>query len=136
MPSARTRAADVGSAIDELLNAVTNLVEGVERGASQPDGDVRSADARPRSEKLRSATSSTWASYTPAERAARVRKMLAGRGLKPKAKKPLTAMALKVRKSMKAYWSSMKGKAREARIAVMLKGRGLKRHAPSGFSPR
>ena len=34
--------------------------------------------------KLKNALKKSWAAYTPKERAERVRKMLAGRGLKPK----------------------------------------------------
>ena len=81
--------------VDELLSAVTSLVESVESVVADAGkaGKGRTKRAAPssaamsaRSAKLKKALKSHWASMTPAQRAARVRKMLAGRGLKPKPK--------------------------------------------------
>ena len=64
---------------DEAMAEVRNLVGGAaKRGPGRPR---KSAKAKKKKRK------NPWASMTPAQKAARVRKMLAGRGLKPKAKR-------------------------------------------------
>jgi hypothetical protein len=65
---------------------------------------------------------------TKAEHEARVRKMLAGRGLKPKPKKtkPPTARSVAIRKAVRSHWKKMTPAERQARVARMLAGRGLK----------
>jgi hypothetical protein len=79
--------------VREILASVTRLVEEARLAVTNGDGASRS----PRTLKARGGRSpkgamvsrpvkASWANYTPAERAARIRKMLAGRGLKPKAK--------------------------------------------------
>ena len=65
---------------------------------------------------------------TPKQRAARVKKMLAGRGLKPKAKKKgrPSKKSLALRKAISSHWASMTPAQRAARVKKMLAGRGLK----------
>ena len=63
---------------------------------------------------------------TPAQRKARIKKMLAARGLKPKPKKAPTAKGLALRKSIKAHWDAMTPAQRKSRIRKMLAARGLK----------
>ena len=82
--------------------------------------------ASDKASKLRVATKATWASYSKAQRAARIKKMLAARGLKPKVKKPPTKTGLKIKKALKSHWAAMSSKDRAARVRRMLAGRGLK----------
>lgn len=67
-----------------------------------------------------------WAAMTPKQHAARVRKMLAGRGVTPRKPRKPTAKALKLRKSLKAHWAAMSPAQHAARVRKMLAGRGLK----------
>ena len=66
---------------DEAMAEVRNLVGGTaKRGPGRP----RKSTKKPAKKKKRK---NPWASMTPKQKAERVRKMLAGRGLKPKAKR-------------------------------------------------
>jgi hypothetical protein len=80
--------------IDELVRAVTSLVETIEKSAAPPRAGratppaarVDDAELAARKEKIRRAARRHWAKMTPEQHRERVRKMLAGRGLKPKRK--------------------------------------------------
>ena len=82
----------VRAATADLLRAITRLVESVAASA-RANPAVRSAlgDAKRAAtatgRKIAARVKASWAKYTPAERAARIRKMLAARGLKPKRKR-------------------------------------------------
>lgn len=125
------------------MGAVTQLVGAVagaaEAKSSHAMAEVREALGSARkagkvvagkSAALRRSIKAHWASMTPAQRKARVKKMLAGRGLKPKSKaeksKPPTAKSLALKKSIKAHWAKMTSAERAARVKKMLAGRGLK----------
>jgi hypothetical protein len=80
----------VHRAIDELARSLKSLVD-------RMDGDLRVHGTRrgapreaavpvERRAKIRRSAKKYWASLTPEQHKARVRKMLAGRGLKPKRK--------------------------------------------------
>jgi hypothetical protein len=91
MPRPRNYAAHASAAIHDLLASVTRLVDAARLAVANgrgPSRSARSPKARggrtTKGAKISGAVKASWASYTPAERAARVRKMLAGRGLKPK----------------------------------------------------
>lgn len=79
----------VHAATARLVRAVARLVDAVRGGArasataAKPPGQRGPGKNNP---KLKAAVRASWAKYTPAQRAARVAKMLAGRGLEPKAK--------------------------------------------------
>jgi hypothetical protein len=73
--------------LEELLKSINALVK---TAAAAKGAKIRVEDpkrAAEKSKKLQKSIKASWARYTPAERAARIRKMLAGRGLKPKKKK-------------------------------------------------
>ena len=78
------------------------------------------AKAKPAARKKRK---NPWKSMTPEQREERVRKMLAGRGLKPK---PKAKGPAKPKKKRKNPWASMTPEQREARVKKMLAARGLK----------
>lgn len=61
---------------DEALARVRDLVGGEVRPRGRPVGSGNSGPKKPRK--------NPWANMTPEQKKARVRKMLAGRGLKPK----------------------------------------------------
>jgi hypothetical protein len=81
--------------INRLVQAVTDVVGSVGRAAASAAVTLKGANAdsiarvpekiAQKSERLRKSIKAHWASMTPAEREARIRKMLAGRGLKRKA---------------------------------------------------
>lgn len=73
----------VHAATDDLLRAVARLVDAARSSTAKPPGQRGPGKNNP---KLKAAVRASWAKYTPAQRAARIAKMLAGRGLKPKAK--------------------------------------------------
>ncbi len=119
--------------VNDLVAAVTRLVQSVSAAA------VTAAPAGPqvpKSEKLRAAIKAHWAGMSKAEHEARVRRMLAARGLKPKApKKPPTPAEIakkaaeksaRLRKAVAAHWKRMSRTERQARVRRMLAGRGLK----------
>jgi hypothetical protein len=83
----------ISAAVEGLLRAVTVLVESVaatmrDGGGDGGSGHVGSGKASrgpgKGNPRLRSALKNYWAKMTPKQRAARVKRMLAGRGLKPK----------------------------------------------------
>jgi hypothetical protein len=86
-------------AVQNLLNGVHDLIttidalvkaHGGKGGAAAAANGRRSSTPEERTEKsakLRKSIKAHWDAMTPKQRADRVRKMLAGRGLKPKAKK-------------------------------------------------
>jgi hypothetical protein len=79
------------------------------------------AGAKPAKKKRKN----PWASMTPEQREERVRKMLAGRGLKPKSKRKTKKKAAP-KKKRKNPWASMTPAEKEARVKKMLAARGLK----------
>jgi hypothetical protein len=127
----------VTSTVNDLLRAVSNLTGAVVHAMNVPQ--VREARATVRSSaravekvggekgaKLKKSLKAAWAKLTPAQHKARVKKMLAGRGLKPKAKRAPTAKGRRLKKAIKASWARMTPEQRAERIARMQKGRGLK----------
>jgi hypothetical protein len=77
--------------VNELVEAVTGLIGSVGRAAAGAAVTLQgatpakvAAKVAQKSESLRKSLKAHWAKMTPAQRKARVRKMLAGRGLKPK----------------------------------------------------
>jgi hypothetical protein len=140
--------------VNDLVAAVTRLVEnvtdrasrgGAARGASPAasrGAETRAATAAPRrpsdpaekSARLRSAIRAHWANMSPEARAARVKRMLAGRGLKPADAKggkgargaAATPKSSRLRSALKAHWAAMSPKERAERVKKMLAGRGLK----------
>ena len=85
------------ASVNQLVSAVTSLVsavgsaaasaaEGAAHRASAAVQAIRGGAATGRSAKLKLAIKAHWDSMTPAQRKSRIRKMLAARGLKPKAK--------------------------------------------------
>lgn len=83
--------------VSALLGSVTQLIESLKtsvasaprtgkgsRGGYRP---LSPAASKLRSKRLKKSIKASWDRMTPAQRAKRIRKMLAGRGLKPKAKK-------------------------------------------------
>lgn len=81
----------VRAAAAELVRAVARLVDAV-RGAAPAGAPVERVPGQrgpgKNNPKLKAAVKASWDNYTPAQRAARIAKMLAGRGLKPKRKRP------------------------------------------------
>ena len=135
---ASTAASSVSASVNDLLGAVTGLLDSV-RSAVVSSGPVVEAGARvakparltakaagDTGKKIGAKVKAAWARYTPKERAARIRKMLAARGLKPKGKKVPTARGLALKKAIKASWAKMTPQQRAERIAKMQRGRGLK----------
>ena len=97
MARPRNNAKHLHRAVEELIGSVTNLVGAMQaalpQGGSAAKGSAAKASGAyipaPRgpgknNPKLKAAIKASWARMTPAERKARVRRMLAGRGLKPK----------------------------------------------------
>src|SRR5688500_12834413 len=96
-----SRASTVAHAVEGLVHAITTLVDRVSasaQGVGTAAKGVKAAVRRPGkgNPKLKSALKASWANYTPKQRAERVRKMLAGRGLKPKGAGPKKAKAASV----------------------------------------
>jgi ElaB/YqjD/DUF883 family membrane-anchored ribosome-binding protein len=99
-------APDVLESVNRLVDAITSLLNSVGHAAAGAAVQLRASGAptlakapaavAAKSVKLRKAVAASWARYTPAEREARIRKMLAGRGLKRK--KPARAGAVKRRR--------------------------------------
>lgn len=123
--------AAVAASVRELIDVVARLVATVESSAraasakvrgTTDDGDRRTGDWRSRSVKAH------WATLSPRQHAARVRKMLAARGLKPKPKRkgPPSPRALKIKAALQAHWDHLGAAERAARVKKMLAGRGLK----------
>lgn len=126
----------ISRSVSELIGAVTRLVTTITVQAAARPGAAPAGPAIPKAEKLRESIKAHWASMTPAEHAARVKKMLAGRGLKPKKPpKPLTPKDLakkaalksqRLKAAIKSHWAKMSKADRAARVKRMLAGRGLK----------
>jgi hypothetical protein len=76
-------------AVSRLVDTVSRIAAAPARGRAGSRGGYRPlspAKAKLRSQRLKKRLKASWAAYTPKQRAERIRKMLAGRGLKPKAK--------------------------------------------------
>jgi hypothetical protein len=92
MARPRNNAKHLNKAVEELLGAVTRLIGSIESALPRGGATAGAAVARvpgqrgpgKNNPKLKSAIKASWARMTPAERKERVRRMLAGRGLKPK----------------------------------------------------
>jgi hypothetical protein len=92
-PSPR-RHRQIAQSVSELLGSVTHLIDSLRATVAatkggKPDGRggyrVLSPEAAERrSARLKKSIKASWDRMAPAERAERVRRMLAGRGLKPK----------------------------------------------------
>jgi hypothetical protein len=140
---------DILRSVNDLVSAVTQLVSNVARTAGRAAAagarDVVEGARRPaaevteKSKRLRTAVRAHWASLSPRERAERVKRMLAGRGLAPRAAgkapgrrpaatgRPAAARkSARLRSAVKAHWASMSPQARADRVKRMLAGRGLK----------
>jgi hypothetical protein len=87
MARPKNHAASVTSAVEDLLEAVTGLVHSVResidggRRVGAAAGNVKRA-ATEKGKKLRSSLKSYWANLKGKAREERIRKMLAGRGIK------------------------------------------------------
>src|SRR5262245_29042787 len=97
MPRRGSSSADsIAVSVNRLVEAVTGLLGSIGHAAAGAAVAPRAAGARAvgrapevaaqKSAKIRKAVAASWARYTPAEREARIRKMLAGRKLKRKPK--------------------------------------------------
>ena len=86
-------AKDILASVRQLVDSVTQLVDAVRAlparsaagGGASPRQQTPEARAK-KSAALKRSIKAHWDAMTPKERAARVRKMLAGRGLKPRPK--------------------------------------------------
>ena len=99
MPRPTDHAKSIASSVSELLSAVTGLVGCVHAavasssGVRTAAGDVKKAAGEvggavsQKTRKLRRALKGYWGRLKGKKRLERIRKMLAGRGLKPKRKK-------------------------------------------------
>ena len=98
MPRPKNHAAHIQAAVSQLLDAVTGAVRDAEARAARVGGNGASAGRKgtsrrggmrgawtpARRAKLKKAQAAYWANLTPAQHKERIRKMQAGRGLKPK----------------------------------------------------
>lgn len=150
MPRRKEPAATVTDAVSNLLGAVTQLVTGLQGvlAATPPvraaAGDVGRAGkavgvaARAKSAKLRRALKRYWANLKGRERAARVAKILKGKGPKPKVAttrrapkrtgtaKPAARKPAPRRKGRANPWAKLSPEQRAERIAKMRAGRKAK----------
>lgn len=142
--------AAVAASLRDLVTAVSRLVTSVAETATREASSaarsvaakasvVRAAgkgdlleDVAAKGAKLSRSIKAHWDTMSPKQRAARIKKMLAARGLKPKPKKkgPPSARSVKLKQSIKAHWDAMTPAERAARVRKMLAGRGLKPKAP------
>jgi hypothetical protein len=87
-----TNRQQIMKSVNELIRSVTSLVDTLGSAASSRPakagagrrGGARGAWTAQRRAKLKRSIASYWSKLTPQQHAERVRKMLAGRGLKPK----------------------------------------------------
>ena len=96
MPRTTDHASAVAHAAEGLLQTLTRLVKEIHVAVGDLPAVKAAGGPAPRAQgergpgrnnpKLKSALKASWARYTPAQRKARIAKMLAGRGLKPKRK--------------------------------------------------
>ena len=93
MARPRNHAKHLSAAVEGLVNSISNLVSSLatavaSKGSAEPaGGGVKVKGQRgpgKNNPKLKAAIKASWARMTAAERKARIRRMLAGRGLKPK----------------------------------------------------
>ncbi len=94
MARPRNNAKHLHLAVEGLVTAINHLLGSIEAALPQGGGAGTSvaAGGKPKGQrgpgknnpKLKAAIKASWARMTPAERKARIRRMLAGRGLKPK----------------------------------------------------
>jgi|GEM_PF-2904360 len=124
----------VSTSLRDLVASVDRLVASIESSGAAVSSTTRATAARvvvaatDTGAKLSRSIKSHWDAMTPKRRAARIKKMLAARGLKPKPKpkgRP-SARSLQLKASLKAHWDAMTPAARAARVKKMLAGRGLK----------
>ena len=130
--------------VNALVGAVTDLIAAMGSAASsaithvaprgrvgRPPKNASRPVGRPpakgsKSAKLKKSIKAHWDAMSPGQRKSRIKKMLAARGLKPKAKKAPSAKSLALKKSIKAHWAAMSDSERAARVRKMQAGRGLK----------
>ena len=93
MARPRNNAKHLSAAVEGLVNSLTNLVSTVSSTVASRATAVAAAVAGKtpgqrgpgkNNPKLKAAIKASWARMTSKERKARIRRMLAGRGLKPK----------------------------------------------------
>jgi hypothetical protein len=93
MARPRNHAKHLSAAVEGLVDSISNLVNSLttavaSRGAAAPAGGFVKVKGQrgpgKNNPKLKAAIKASWARMTPKEREARIRRMLAGRGLKPK----------------------------------------------------
>lgn len=92
MARPRNHAKHIASAVEGLVHSITSLLSSLTSAvAGRPESKTAPASRTPGQRgpgkgnpKLKAAIKAAWARMTPAERKARVARMLAGRGLKPK----------------------------------------------------
>ncbi len=82
---------------DSALEEVRAIVGGTAAKRGRPAGSKTAAKPARKATKPRKKRKNPWDKYTPAEREARIRKMLAGRGIKRKA--PAKAAAKRATKT-------------------------------------
>lgn len=147
MPAGRPRnhAKHLHAAVAGLVREVGNMLRAVQ-GAAVSAAPAAASPREPgqrgagkNNQRLKAALKKSWAAYSPKQRAERIRRMLAGRGLKPKgaAKRKVTKRSPRraatrsapkrvpkvARPKSGGGWASMTPDQRAARIAKMQAGR-------------
>ncbi len=128
----RDLASHVSTTLRDLIAAVNRLEASVKASATTIASKAHTTATRAvassveHGEKLSRSIKAHWDKLSPKHRAARIKRMLAARGLKPKKKGPPSARSLKLKASIKAHWDAMTPAQRAARVKKMLAGRGLK----------
>ncbi len=105
----------------EVLDHINRFGGAVAPQAKKAPAVKAPEEAKPAKKKRKN----PWANMTPKQREDRVRKMLAGRGLKPKGKAKASDKATP-KKKRKNPWASMSPEQKAARVKKMLAARGLK----------
>ena len=123
--------ANVGDAVSKAATTAAGRAQAAGRALVGRDEGSSSRGGPGKSGALKKALKAHWAKMTPAQRQARIKKMLAGRGLKPipadvKAKRAANPRSKALKRAIKAHWDSMTPEQRKARIKKMLAARGLK----------
>src|SRR5262245_48676282 len=140
MPS-RPAAASVTRTVNDLLSSISRLTSAVSDALASPKLRAAAVDVRdsaksvaraagPKAAKLKKALKAHWDAMTPKQRQERVKKMLAGRGVKPippevKARRAASPRSKALKKAIAASWAKMTPEEHAERVRKMLAGRGL-----------
>src|SRR5689334_23216128 len=119
----KSLAVSLTSSVSEMLAAVARLTSEVQEALASPRlreaaSSVRTSAksvakaAGPKVSRLKESLKAHWAKLTPAQHKARIKKMLAGRGLKPvpesvKARRAASPRSKALKKAIKASWAKM-----------------------------